>query len=140
MIDSYDFWVSPGRKEYLEYLKPNPFINSLIITEMYHGNKVKGLTKLSKPWFTATPEWCREKHLSNKKDFGQIYVCWIDIKNPYYPNEDEIEEHLETPSFLPSFLRKKKKEGYDSYIQRGESLSIAVFNAKIVDALTGRKM
>lgn len=142
MIDPYDFWLSPGRKEYVEYLIPNPFNTSIITIEMYHGNKTKGLTKFSKPiWFTATPEWCKTAHLSNKIDFGEIYVCWIDIKNPYYPNEDEIEEFLETPSLILPFLKKKKKEGYDSYIERGESLTIAVFNnVKIINALTGKVM
>lgn len=142
MIDSNDFWLSPGRKEYIKYLKSNPLINPIIQTEMYHGNKIKGLTKLTRPiHFTATPEWCRLTHLSNKVGFGQIYICWMDIKKPYYPNNDETEELLEKPSLLATLLKTKKKEGYDSLIQRAESTNVIIFgNVKIINALTDKQM
>jgi hypothetical protein len=136
--------MTRGRKEYERFLKSNPFSTSLIQSEMYHGNSIKNITKFKSLkeglWFTQYPEWCRHFYLNDMLDFGQIYICWINVQNPYYPNSEELDEYYNNKD-IHKFFTKLKKKGYDSYYQGGESGTIAIFkNVKIIDALTGTKM
>lgn len=135
--------MTDGRKSVLDQgLTPNPFHNSKITQEMYHGSRSKGISHLNRPnegiWFAEFPEWCRTHYAGEN---GEVYVCWINVKNPYYPTDDEVDDYYGEMETIGEFFNKLKKEGYDAYIQGGESGSIAVFESvQIVNALTGKIM
>ncbi len=141
------FWeiiseTTVGRNSYLDKLVANPFHNSVIKQEMYHGSNQSGLTKFNRNnagiWFAEYPEWS-QRHYAGAA--GEVYVCWIDVRNPYTPTDDENDQYYGEMDLIPELFERLTSQGHDAYIQGGESGSIAVFGqAKIVNALTGQAM
>ena len=135
--------MTKGRKSTHLRIIPNPFPTSKIKQEMYHGSVSKGITKFRRPpegvWFAEFPEWCEDLYSADGN--GEIYACWIDVKNPYIPAQKENNWYYGEMDIIGEFFTKLKTNGYDAYIQGGESGSIAVFDtAKIVNAYTGKCM
>jgi hypothetical protein len=133
----------------IEQYVPNPFPASKIKQPMYHGSSVKGIKKFRRPrqglWFAETESWAAE-HYSTPG--GEIYVCWLNVKNPYTPTEDEIDQYYgatygspEEVEAISKFFDQLRANGYDAYIQGGESGSTAIFESvEIVNAKTGNRM
>jgi hypothetical protein len=119
----------------------NPFPASKFKDVMYHGSNVEGITTFKRSaaglWFSDLPTW-------GKRIYGAdaiIYPCYIDVHNPYYPSDEEIDEYYGEMDKLPPFFNELQKQGYDAYFQGGESGAVAVFaGAKIVNARTGDPM
>ncbi len=107
---------------------------------VYHGSRAKGVTKFRRPpegvWFAETEGWVDDLYTADGN--GEVHVCWIDVKNPYTPTEEENDEYYGEMLIIGKFFEKLKAQGYDAYLQGGESGSIAVFDTvEIVDAVTG---
>jgi len=138
ILESED-WITVGQREYRKKIIPNPFPNSKINSEMYHGSRsTMPITKFNRPpegvWFAEFPEW-------SERYYGKVYCCYLNVKNPYYPTDDENDEYYGEMDKIGVFFNKLQKEGYDAYIQGGESGSVAVFDTvEIVNALTGERL
>lgn len=135
-------YITKGRQSMFGRIIPNPFPQSKITQEMYHGSRTAGLMKFSRPreglWFAEYPEWCQEHYIPA---CGDLYVCWLDVKNPYIPTEDELDDYYGEMDIIGDFFDILKEKGYDAYIQGGESGSIAVFDTvKVMNAITGKIM
>jgi hypothetical protein len=129
-------------------LVPNPFSGSKIPYPVYHGTPTKGVTKFRRPasgvWFSGEEGWVDDLY-TGKKQQGEVLTCWINVKNPYEPTEDEFHEYYSYEGMRKAvndgFFERLQKEGYDAYHQGGESDSIMVFDTvEIVNAKTGEKM
>lgn len=127
----------------LEVIEQNPFPSSKIPHKVYHGSPNQIIVKFNRPangvWFAENPGWCKDHYCDTT---GLVYVCWIDVRNPYVPTEKENDYFYSEPiNIIGPFFSKLARKGYDAYLQGGESGSIAVFSSvKIVDALTGKLM
>jgi hypothetical protein len=142
IFDSEEY-MSPGRINNAGKLKQNPFPGSKITQEMYHGSDSKGINNFRRPpegvWFADHPEWCNE--LYSADGAGEVYACWINVKTPYMPTEEETDRYYGEMGIIGKFFTKLKKRGYDSYYQGGESGSLAVFDSvEIINAYTGARM
>lgn len=131
-----------GQDEFRQKLIPNPFPSSKITHEVYHGSP-NIITRFNRPangvWFAEFPEWCTE-HYCNLQ--GNVYVCWVNVKNPYTPTEEENDLYYSEPvEVIAPYFNALQRKGYDAYIQGGESGSLAVFSSvEIINALTGKRM
>ena len=125
----------------------NPFPNSKIQHPVYHGTGGK-FTKFRRPpqgvWFAGTKGWVDDKYT---KSADGVLACYVNVKNPYEPTEDEFYElydfygNPEKLKKLQDFFAELKSKGFDAYVQGGESESIAVFDTvDIVNAVTGDPM
>lgn len=130
-------------------LVDNPFPGSKIQHPVYHGTGSK-FTKFRRPpqgvWFAGTKGWVDDKY-GIKADGGEVIPCYVNVKNPYEPTEDEFYElydfygNPEKLKKLQDFFAELKSKGFDAYVQGGESESIAVFDTvDIVNAITGDSM
>lgn len=136
--------MTSGREKFQGRIIDNPFLNSKITQEMYHGSHTPNITKFNRPpegvWFAEYPEWCEGLYCPSD-DGDYLYACWLNVKNPYYPTEDEALDYYGEMEIIGEFFDELRKLGYDSYIQGGESGSVAVFETvEIVNALTGKPM
>jgi len=132
-------------------LIPNPFPGSKIPYPVYHGSLGRGITKFRRPpqgvWFAGTEGWA-EEHYIGRDNQGEVTTCYVNVKNPYTPTDDELDKYYGatygTPEELKGiqdFFDGLKSQGYDAYLQDGESDSIAVLDTvEIVNAVTGEKM
>src|SRR5271157_1883523 len=70
----------------------NPFPSSKVSYPVYHGSRSKGVKKFRRPdnglWFAGTEGWVDDLYLG-KENQGEVRTCWIDVRNPYTPTEDE---------------------------------------------------
>jgi len=125
----------------------NPFPNSVIQNPVYHGTGGK-FTKFRRPpqgvWFAGTQGWVDDKYTHSKNG---VLTCYVDVRNPYEPTDDEFDEYYDfydNPVKLKQvqdFFADLKAKGFDTYMQGGESDSIAVFDTvDIVNAITGDSM
>lgn len=123
-----------------EKMMPNPFPGSKIKHLLYHASPNSGITKFRRDfngvWFSDLPTWGSRLFGGNAH---ATYACYVDVKNPYHPTEDEVDEYYGEMKKIPAFFKSLSDQGFDAYLQGGESGSIAVFpNVKIADAKTGK--
>jgi len=135
-------YTTKGRSIIAPKIIANPFPSSVIKQEMYHGGS-RGIKQFRRPaegvWFADNPEWCKDLYTRDGK--GKVYVCWVNVRNPYMPTEEEEDRYYGEMDIIGDFFNKLRKQGFDSYFQGGESGSIAVFESvEIVNAYTGLTM
>lgn len=128
----------------------NPFPNSKIDYIVYHGARSKNIDKFRRPlsgvWFAGLQGWVDDLYTADGHGGrGEVIPCWINVRNPYAPTEDEFYEYYGEVygkiKMIEDFFNKLKKDGYDAYLQGGESDSIAVFDSvEIMNASTGKYM
>ncbi len=126
-----------------EALVPNPFPSSKVSYLVYHGSRARGVTKFRRPpegvWFAGTKGWVDDLYIGRQQQ-GEVRTCWIDVRNPYTPTDDEMDEYYGEMSKIGKFFDSLRAQGYDAYFQGGESDSIAVLDGDIVDAVTGNHL
>jgi hypothetical protein len=126
-------------------LVPNPFPGSKVGYPVYHGSRSKSVKKFRRPdngvWFAGRQGWVDDLYTADGK--GEVLTCWINVQNPYTPTEEENDWYYGDMDRISEegFFKKLEEEGYDAYLQGGDSDSIAVFSkAEVVNALTGERM
>lgn len=125
----------------------NPFPDSKIQGKVFHGTPARNrglIKKFRRPeqgvWFAQTEGWV-DIHFTGDDCSGEVIECWVNVKNPYTPTEDEFYEYYGDDRIKDDFFKKLKSEGYDAYIQGCESGSISVFDSvEIVNAKTGEAL
>jgi hypothetical protein len=109
---------------------------------MYHGSAAKKLNVLKrKPegiWFTKNQEY--QSNLIGEE--GELYTCWLDVRNPYHATEADREKHYEKMNHATiEFFETLRKKGFDAYVQGDKAGSIAIFeHVKIMNVVTGEYM
>jgi hypothetical protein len=118
-----------------------PFPESKIQSVMFRGDLL-GLTQFKRLstgiWFASSERYA-ESTYANKKGKG-VYSCWLDLRNPYVPSEEEEDDYYaaQDPEILDPYLTKIKAAGYDAWVQMQ---NITVFDSvKIMNAETGEVM
>jgi len=129
-------------------LVPSPFPGSKVPYPVYHGSPSRGLKEFRRPetgvWFAGAEGWVDDLY-TGKDGGGEVIPCWVDVRNPYVPDEDEADRYYSYEGMQrgveDGFWKRLVLEGYDAYMQGGESDSIALLgDAGIVNALTGEAL
>jgi len=122
---------------------PNPFPSSKIDHPVYHGSRAKGVKKFRRPdnglWFAGAEGWVDDLYTGRERQ-GEVRTFWIDVRNPYTPTDDEVDRYYGNMDLISKdgFFSRLEAEGYDAYLQGGESDSIAVFTrTPVADFTTG---
>ncbi len=124
-------------------LDDNPFGSSVIQQELYHGSSSSNIEHFNRSdkgiWFSEYGSWS-DRHYSNSGS-GQVYICYVDVHNPYHPTDEENDKYYGRMDLISEFFRELADKGYDAYIQGGESGTIAVFqDVDIINKITGEYM
>jgi ADP-Ribosyltransferase in polyvalent proteins len=125
----------------IEAVITNPFRSSKLQEPLYHGSHydIEHFYRTHAGiWFADYPKWARDHYAG---DNGFVYECFVDVRNPYFPTEKEIDAYYGKMDLVPGFFEKLENAGYDAYMQGGESGSIAVFRTvPILNIQTGKLM
>lgn len=117
-----------------------PFPESLIQDVMFRGD-VLGLQKFKRwstgVWFAGAEGYAAGHYV---EDGDGVYNCWLDVRNPYVPPEQEFDDYYaaQDPKILDGYLARVKAAGFDAWVQIE---NITVFESvKIMNAETGELM
>lgn len=132
--------VTKLHSEFRKGLVKSPFTKSKLAWDMYHVSPVAGIDRFNRVpcvWVAEYPDY----YLRVFGENSEVYPCYVESVNPYYPTEEECELLYADDAAHVSFFAALIEQGYDSFVQGMESGSVAVFpNARIVDARTLKEM